>query len=157
MFDKFMGLPMHPLLVHAVAVFVPLLVLAALAYAFIPPLRARVGWVAVLLAVAAPVSAFVTMKSGEALERRLIAKGYPPEGLRRISEHAEYGELTFWCSLGLALVTILLVAIGRRQGGGLLFVLKLLLSVAIVGLSAAASVYVFLAGDTGARMLWGNV
>ena len=78
MFDKFMGLPMHPLLVHAVAVFVPLLVLAALAYAFIPPLRARVGWVAVLLAVAAPVSAFVTMKSGEALERRLIAKGYPP-------------------------------------------------------------------------------
>jgi len=157
MFDSFMGMPMHPLLVHAVVVFVPLLAIAALVYALVPPLRARVGWAAVLLAIAAPVSAFMTMQSGEALERRLIAKGYPAESLRKIAEHADYGTLTFWCSLGLALATVVLVAIGQRTGHRLLVVAKVLLGVAILGLSVAASVFVFLAGDSGARMLWGNV
>ena len=36
MFEEFAGIPAHPLLVHAAVVFVPLLALAAVAYAFLP-------------------------------------------------------------------------------------------------------------------------
>lgn len=156
MFDKFMGLPMHPLLVHAVVVMVPLLVLSSLAYLLLPRARVRLAWAAAFCAVTAPIAGFVSMKSGEALEQRLIRKGYPPEGLRRISEHAGYGELTFWFTLGLALVTVLLIILTSRRAHLPTWVVPAL-GVVIAALGVAACVYVFLAGDTGARMLWENV
>ncbi|MEV1287174.1 DUF2231 domain-containing protein [Micromonospora sp. NPDC049679] len=159
MFDEFMGMPMHPLLVHGVVVFVPLLVLAALAYALVPRVRDRVGWAAALLAIAAPVSAFLATQSGEALERRLVAKGYQGEALAKIQQHAEYGDMTFWFSLGLAVATGLLlwVTSGSRRVSGLPSWVGLVLTVVIVVLAVVASIYVFLAGDSGAKMLWSEV
>ncbi|SDY04443.1 hypothetical protein SAMN05444365_101479 [Micromonospora pattaloongensis] len=159
MFDEFMGMPMHPLLVHAAVVFVPLLVLAAVVYALVPRLRPRVGWVAGLLAVAAPVSVFVATESGEALQERLAAKGYPPEGLQKISEHAELGEQTLWFSLALAVVTGLLLFVtgGSSRASRLPSWISPVLSGVIVVLAVVAVGYVYAAGDSGAKMLWGNV
>ncbi len=59
MFDQINGLPVHALVVHAAVVFVPLLVLGAIAYAVVPRWRPRVGWAVVLLAIAAPAAVFV--------------------------------------------------------------------------------------------------
>jgi uncharacterized membrane protein len=102
-FEEFLGLPLHPLAVHAAVVFVPLLALASLVYALVPRLRARVGWVAVLLAIAAPVSAVVARQSGEAFaERRTL----PIEG--DLANHHEYGTLTMWASLALGVLTVAL-------------------------------------------------
>ena len=40
-FATFGGLPLHPLIIHATVVFVPLLVLFAIGYAVVPRLRGR--------------------------------------------------------------------------------------------------------------------
>lgn len=144
MFEDFAGLPMHTFAVHAAVVFVPLLALAALAYALVPKLRRKVGWVAVVLAVVAPASAVVARLSGDAfLERR----GFPRQGL--IGDHADYGNMTMWLTLALGVLTLALVAAGRRSKalGG---VLSALVAVAAV----AAVVFVVLAGDAGARSVW---
>ncbi|HEX2356851.1 MAG TPA: hypothetical protein VHI50_10380, partial [Micromonosporaceae bacterium] len=67
MFEEILGVPAHPLLVHAAVVFVPLLIAAALAYALVPALRGRVGWAVALLAVAAPLAAWFATLSGNRL------------------------------------------------------------------------------------------
>ena len=64
MFDQFNGLPVHALVLHAAVVFIPLLALGAVVYAVVPRWRSRTGWAALLLALVAPVCAFVTRESG---------------------------------------------------------------------------------------------
>ena len=83
MFDQFNGLPLHPLVVHAAVVFVPLLVVTAILYGVVPQLRSRIGWVAALLAVAAPTAALVAMLSGRAFKESRFA-GQPAEALQPI-------------------------------------------------------------------------
>lgn len=146
MFEDFAGLPMHALAVHAAVVLVPLLAIAAGAYALVPKLRPKLGWVAVGLAVLAPVAAVVTGLSGEAfLERR----GFAQEGL--IGDHATYGYLTMWVSLLLGVLTLALVAVGRH---GRRKVPTRILSGLVVLAAVAAAVAVVLAGDAGARSVW---
>ena len=50
MFEEFQGIPAHPLLLHAAVVFVPLLALATIAYAFVPFVRPHTRVVLGLLA-----------------------------------------------------------------------------------------------------------
>jgi hypothetical protein len=153
-FDQFNGLPMHPLVVHAAVVFVPLLALAALAYAFVPALRARVGWVAALLAVAAPAAAFVSMQSGSAWYETRYA-GAPAEATRAVHAHAEFGQMTFFFSLGLGVVTGVLLGL-TRGGQRLPKVAELGLAVVVLGLAIATGYYVFRTGDSGATSVHGG-
>ncbi|TCB99974.1 hypothetical protein E0H26_03880 [Micromonospora zingiberis] len=158
MFEKALGLPLHILVVHAVVIFVPLLVLLALAYIALPRFRARLDWAVLALAVVAPITAWVGVESGEALQQRQIARGFSGEILDKINEHAEYGNVLFRYTLGLALAVILLVvATGRHER-----LPKLprwaapVLSVVVLGLGVAALVYVWLTGHSGSEMVWGN-
>lgn len=64
MFKEILGLPAHVLVVHAVVVLVPLLALLSAAYVALPRFRARLDWAVAILAVVAPVSAFVAVESG---------------------------------------------------------------------------------------------
>ncbi|HEX5542181.1 MAG TPA: DUF2231 domain-containing protein [Micromonospora sp.] len=159
MLNEFLGVPAHPLVVHAAVVFVPLLVLAGLLYALVPALRARLGWVAALLAVFAPVSAFVAKRSGDELAQVLIAKHYPPQILDQVAEHQRYGDLTLWFSLGLGVATGLLIFVtsGRRSGARLPAVLRYGLAVLVVLLGAFTAVYVVLAGHTGSQAVWAGL
>jgi hypothetical protein len=154
-FDQFNGLPMHVLLVHAAVVFVPLLALLSVVYAWAPRVRGKVGWAAALLAVGAPVAAFVSMASGNTYKDRLVAQGMNAEGLAPITTHQGYGELTFWFSLALGIVTAVLIAFtsGSRSVPR---IVELALSVLVVGLALASGYYVFMTGDTGAAAAWGS-
>ncbi|MET8370749.1 hypothetical protein ABZU42_13610, partial [Micromonospora profundi] len=71
MFEEFMGLPAHPLVLHAAVVFVPLLALLTVGYAFVPPIRPHTRWVLGLLAVGAPLSALLAKLSGDAFFDRM--------------------------------------------------------------------------------------
>ena len=51
MFDEISGLPAHPLLVHAAVIFIPLQVLAGIAYAVVPFTRKYAWWTVLALAV----------------------------------------------------------------------------------------------------------
>ncbi|MFY1689736.1 DUF2231 domain-containing protein [Plantactinospora sp. WMMB782] len=157
MFREVMGLPAHALLVHAAVVFVPLLALVSTGYAVLTRFRSRLDWAAALLAVAAPVAAFLAVQSGEEFQQVLIAKGYGPEILEKVVEHQGYGELSLWWSLALGVVTLVLVALTRPRARALPRWLGPLLAVVVVVLAAVNVWYVYLTGDTGAQAVWQGV
>lgn len=150
MFEEFLGLPLHPLAVHAAVVFVPLLAVAALAYALVPGLRARLGWLVALLAVIAPISAVVARLSGVEFQER---RGLPLEG--DLANHENYGTITMWLAIALGVVALALVW-ARRAGGDSKAKMWLAggLTVLVAVGAVAAAVYVVLAGDLGSRIVW---
>lgn len=159
MFEKFLGLPLHPLVVHAAVVFVPLLVIAGIGYASVPGLRRRLGWAALLLSVVAPAAALVAKKSGEKLQSALIAKHYGPEILAKVAEHQGYGNRTFWFTLGLGLSTGLLVLAtsGHPRVADLPTWVRPLLAAGVVVFGVLSAVYVYLTGESGATAVWTGV
>ncbi|MFI7541204.1 DUF2231 domain-containing protein [Actinoplanes sp. NPDC049599] len=157
MFDQINGMPVHALVVHAAVVFVPLLALMAIVFAVVPRWRARVGWAAVLLAVAAPATSWVATESGEELRERLVANGMSGPPLAAIDEHVGFGELTFYYSLGLGAVTLVMVFLAlRRSERPLPRAAELGLAVIMVALAAVSGYYVFRTGDSGAQAVWGS-
>jgi hypothetical protein len=156
-FDQINGLPVHALVLHAAVIFVPLLALVAIVYAVVPRWRTKVGWAAVLLSIAAPVTAWVATESGEALRDRLVASGLKGEPLAAIDDHMGYGNLTFYFSLGLGVVTLLMVFLTlRRSDRPLPRAASLGLSVIMVALAAISGYYVIRTGDSGAQAVWGS-
>ncbi|MEH0938678.1 DUF2231 domain-containing protein [Micromonospora psammae] len=158
MFKEFNGLPGHVLVVHAVVVFVPLLALLAAAYGLVPRWRPRLDWAVAALAVVTPVFAWVATESGEAFQEALEAKGYPPALLAKIQEHADYGEVLLWVTVGLAVAALALLALtsGRFRTPRLPSWVTWALTGVIVVLAVFALLYAFLTGDTGAASVWGN-
>ncbi|MGH3648434.1 MAG: DUF2231 domain-containing protein, partial [Micromonosporaceae bacterium] len=65
-FEEILGLPAHPLLVHAAVVLVPMLVLVGVGYGLIPPLRRKLDLVLVGLALVAPGDVYLARESGQA-------------------------------------------------------------------------------------------
>ena len=61
------GLPLHPLIVHAVVVFIPLAALGALLVVLSRRLRERYGGLAVLVGVVAAASGFAALLTGPLL------------------------------------------------------------------------------------------
>ncbi|MET9302332.1 MULTISPECIES: DUF2231 domain-containing protein [Micromonospora] len=159
MFREINGLPVHVLVIHAAVVLVPLLALLAVAYGVLPRWRPRLGWAVAALAVVTPIVAWVATESGEELEEALRAKGYPPDRLQQIHEHAEYGDTLFWFALGLGVVALLLVLSTSRfvAGRNLPRWLPIVLTVVVAVLAVFALVYVYLTGDSGAKMVWDGV
>jgi len=156
-FDQINGLPVHALVIHAAVVFVPLLALVAIVYAVLPRWRSKVGWAAVLLSVAAPVTAWVSKESGEELRARLVESGLKGEPLAVIDDHMGFGTLTLYFTLGLAVVTLIMVFLTqRRSDRPLPGAVPIALSVIMVALAAVSSYYVFRTGDSGAQAVWGS-
>ncbi|MEH1166670.1 DUF2231 domain-containing protein [Micromonospora sp. CPCC 205539] len=158
MFKEILGLPVHAMVVHAVVVFVPLLAVLAIAYVGLPRWRHRLDWAVGILAVVAPVTAFVAVKSGEALADALVAKGFQGEILDQIFEHSRYGDILFRIAVPLGIVAILLlVATSDHPRVPQLPALVVpVLAVAVVALAIAALVYVYLTGHSGAEAVWGT-
>jgi hypothetical protein len=155
-FEEILGLPLHPLAIHIPIVLVPSLVLAALAYALVPRFRTYVMWLAALLAVAAPASAYVSKLSGEAFrDERVIPSGASEASIALINDHANLGNRLVWAALGLGVVTLLLIGV-RRYGGD--STAKTWVAWGLTGLVVVAAVLaaisIFLVGDSGAEMVW---
>ncbi|MFG1914768.1 DUF2231 domain-containing protein [Micromonospora sp. NPDC048898] len=163
MFEEFMGLPAHPLVLHAAVVFVPLLALLTVGYALVAPIRPHTRWVLGLLAVGAPVAALLAKLSGDAFfERMRAANRITPEFLPKIEAHQEFGDITFWATLLLAIVALALVrfvppraaeasATDDGRPGRALTVALQVLSVVAAGIVVY---YVVRTGDSGAKAVW---
>ena len=72
MFDTIMGLPLHPLVVHAVVILAPTAALFALAYAALTRSRRALWWPTLALTVVATGAALVAKESGERLANRVF-------------------------------------------------------------------------------------
>jgi glucan phosphoethanolaminetransferase (alkaline phosphatase superfamily) len=165
-FEEILGIPAHPLLVHAVVVFVPLQVAAAIAYAVVPFTRRYIWWLVLALAVIAPGAAWFAKLSGTALKGRLIRNGVVSnEFLPKIDQHNSYGDLTAYFSTALGVLMLLMVLVvtkrpaeGERStsllpsGGNM--VVSVLMLVGIIVIGGITGYYVFRTGDSGAHMVW---
>jgi hypothetical protein len=180
LFEEVLGIPAHPLLVHAAVVFVPLQILAAFAYAIVPYVRRLIAWLVVALAVVAPLAALFSKLSGDAFRARLIRNGsVGPPVLDKISQHSSYGNNTLYFSIGLSVAMLALVAVqvlrsrrpatagaaagdgeeahkGDQQAKGSIIVAAVL-TVAVLVVGAFTGYYVFKTGDSGAHIVWSGL
>ncbi|GAB1643206.1 DUF2231 domain-containing protein [Krasilnikovia sp. MM14-A1259] len=156
MFDQINGLPVHALVLHAAVVLVPMLALVSVIYAFVPRWRPYVGWAAALLAVAAPTTAWVAVKSGEHLYDRLVGQGMQGPVLGILANHMNFGRRTLWFTVALGVATLVMLFFTvARTGRSLPRPAELVLAVVIVVLAAISAYYVFRTGDSGAHAVWG--
>jgi hypothetical protein len=158
-FDEVMGVPAHPLLVHAAVVFVPLLCLLSVVYAVVTPVRRVTGWAAAALAVAAPFAALFAKLSGDKLQQRLTAQGFSPEILSQVEVHGQYALRTLYVSIALGAVTLLLVlltATTARRARPFPAWISIVFSLGILVLAGFTAYYIFKTGDTGAKAVWGT-
>lgn len=163
MFDEILGVPAHPLLIHAAVVFVPLLVGFSLAYALVPFVRRFTWWIVLGLAVIAPFAAWFATISGNRLRTSLATGGISPDVLRSIDVHRDWGDKTLWATVGLAVLSAALIALTMRRrpagtpsGGSTgMTVLTIVITVALAVFAGFSAYYVFKTGDTGAHSVWG--
>lgn len=143
MYDVF-GLPLHPLVVHAVVVLLPLGALGMIACVLIAPLRRRYAGLALLVLLAGAASTLVAAASGQVLAEKV---GTP-------ATHMALGE---WLPR-VAIPTLVLAAVwyflqrGKERQPVLAKVLGVLTAVA----AAAAIALTVLVGHSGATAVWGG-
>lgn len=155
MFDLINGLPVHPLVVHAVVVLLPMAVLGTVAIAVRPAWRARFGITVTAVAALSALLVPVATSSGESLEERVGDPG----------SHAELGDQLIWFALPLLACAAALTWLGRRtvratQGTARTTApsrgLTVVVAVVAVAVALATSVQVYRVGDSGARAAWGD-
>lgn len=151
------GLPLHPLLVHAAVVLIPATAGAVILAAVLPRFRAWLSWGLPALGVASGVVGVVTAHFGEELSATMQIS-------EQLDDHMAWGtraEVGSWV-LGLAAVLAWVVTSPgvRARFGERVAVLDarwLRITVLVLAclLAVAAVVAIFLAGDSGARSVWG--
>jgi len=140
------GLPLHPLVVHAAVVLVPLACLGALAVVLSPRARERFGWLTVAFAAAAAGAAITARLSGDALAQSFGA-GMAP----LIATHRQWGELTPWPAVALAIILPAGLLIRSRSKPAWVAAVALTVLAAVAGLTLVA-----LTGHSGATAVWGG-
>ena len=151
MFDQIGGLPVHILVIHAAVVFVPLLALGAIVYALVPGWRSKIGWAVISLAIIAPIVTFVSKESGEKLYDRQSASFKP-----KLDAHMHFGTNTFWYTLALGVVTLIVAIVTLRRPGALPRVVEIILGIVMIVLAVLSGYYVYRTGDSGAHVVWGS-
>lgn len=151
MLDTVVGIPLHPLIVHATVVAVPAAAIAVALYALWPRFRAWSGWAPLALAVAALVLTPLSTSSGESLEHRVGRSAL-------VERHAHLGDLLVWWVAPLAVLAAVLFwwHRGRRaeRSGRALAVAVAVLPVVV---AAGTLVQVVLIGHSGAESAWSDV
>lgn len=144
-----LGLPLHPLVVHAAVIFVPLAALGALVVTFWRAARQRYGWLLAALAVVAGLSAIAARVTGEAFIESMGG------GSPAAQAHREWGLLAPIPAVVLALALPALLWLERRHPEA-----PRPLWLAVAGLNVLAAVaglvLILLTGHSGATAVWGG-
>lgn len=148
---EIMGLPLHPLVIHAVVILVPLSALGGLVISVWGWARQRYSGLVVLGAGAAAASTYVAQEAGEAL---LATFSQPPAA---VQTHAQLGDgLLLWAIIlffGVLAVWIARRMIEKNNPRGRI---ALIVGAAITVVSAVISiVQVVRIGHSGATAVWG--
>jgi len=158
MFDTIFGLPLHPLVVHAVVVFLPLGAAAVLVAAVWPKFRRWAGPLPLIVAVAGTALVPVATNSGQFLKTAIGADQNPA-----VQQHASLGDLMLWWGIGLVVAAALVYWLHRqtRPASSSGQTPKQAVVIAIIAVAAVAGigtlVHVVRVGDSGSRAAWGSV
>lgn len=165
MLDTIGGIPLHPLIVHAVVVLVPLASLLLLLAAVSQRFRHWAGLLTPITATVALVLVPFATQSGEALEKRV-------EASPTLEEHTELGDSLLYFMIVLAALAWALwfldrraraaaVAAGNAADGAPATVARSGLLTAVIVLSVisvlATTVQVVRIGHSGASASWSDV
>ena len=144
--DLISGLPIHPLINHAVAVLVPLAAIGAILVIFISKLRPAYTPLVLVTLLLATISAFIATQSGEALSERV---GLP-------SAHATQGERLSYAVLAFAVLFTIWFALEKSNQirKSLASVLKSVLKVVISITAISSFILTILVGHSGAEATW---
>lgn len=161
MFDDFLGLPLHVLIVHLTVVLLPVTAVTALAYVALRRWRWLLRWPLALLGVGSAAVTFVTVRAGKAFKEQLGS------GIEQvIATHEARGELLLIFVLVFAVVALAaavtlggpsLLESGRGAREGAIRPVQLGVSALLVIAALLVLVQVFLTGDAGSRAVWENV
>ena len=145
------GLPLHPLVVHAVVVLVPLSAVGGLVIAFSRWARKRYGSLLVLCSLVAAVSTFVAQQAGEAFYATF------PQTTPAMDYHRSIGDgLLIWTIL-LFVGTLVLVIAQRlidadHAHGRIAWIGGLVITVVAAVVAVVQTIRI---GDAGATAVWG--
>lgn len=151
MFDLINGVPLHPLVVHAIVVLLPLATLGTIAIALRPRWRLRYGPLVVAAAAVATVLIPVATSSGEELEKRVGDPG----------AHAELGDQLIFFAIPVLVLTLALVVVEWVRSRphrppptwASLRLVQVVATLAVIA-SLASAVQIYRVGDSGARAAW---
>lgn len=148
MFDTIGGLPVHPLVVHAAVVLIPLSAIGAVLIVLRPRLLRFFGPATVIGALIGLIAAFIAKESGESLASRV---GNP-------EPHVEYGDIYPIAALGYVLVLTIFWLFARGVPLNRTRPLWLKALGAVVLLAAIGiSYFTFLTGHSGAEATWSDI
>jgi hypothetical protein len=158
-FDNLGNLPLHPLVVHAVVVGVPLAALLAFLFAF-PKTREWARWPLAITLVGATTVTFVARQSGLAFEAALGIKPGNPVG-DLILRHSLLANQLFYIMIGFTVIGLLNVfVVSKRTADGVdgaakqSAVLRIGLPILLVAGAVVALTWIVRVGDLGARAVW---
>lgn len=155
------GLPLHPLVVHAAVVLIPLTALLAVVFAVAPRWRWLTRWPTVVLSLGIVALGFLATSSGASLAQRV-----GPVVERAVRVHAERGHALSWLLVGFAALVLLgawsmsgttALASGKGAWQSRMPALERVMPSLIVLAAMAVLVLVVLVGDSGARVVWAGV
>lgn len=152
---EFLDLPLHPLVVHAVVVLLPLAVLALLLSQFWGSARRRLGLVTPVAALVVVILVPVTIAAG-----RSLADLVGP-----LPTHERYGVMLLPWSIGLLVVAVAQWvwfrwgAVRLKQGRRVRAATAgtALLGIAVIAVSVGSLIVLFLAGESGSQAVWSGV
>lgn len=144
--DLITGLPVHPLVIHAVVVLVPLAAIGALLVIFMPKFRSTYSPLVLVAVVLGTVTAFIATQSGEALSERV---GLP-------KSHATQGERLSYVVLAFAILFTTWFVLERTNWikESTANPLKIVLKIIIPIIAVLSLVFTILAGHSGAEASW---
>lgn len=146
------GIPVHPLVVHAVVVLLPLAAVGVILIAAIPRWRAAIGFtVLVITAVGTALVPVATMSGNN------LADSIGKSAL--VARHQELGNTLWYLAVPLLMVSVLLWWLGRRERSGppLSTAASVCVGLLSVVVAVATIVQVVRVGHSGAEAVWSGV
>ncbi len=139
-----LGLPLHPLVVHAVVVLVPLVTLGMVLAAASRTWADRLRLVLVALSATAAASAVVARSSGQSL------LGQVP-GSAAVARHADVSDLLAWFVVASSATVMVWAWLSARDRA------PAWVGWLAAGAGMVATVWTVVAGHTGAQSVWGEL
>lgn len=146
LFGSVAGLPLHPLVIHASIVLIPLVAIGALVMSYLPSFSRRYGKLILVIAAVAQVSLFLAKVTGEAFEEILD---------KDMGNHAELGEIAPFITLPMVALIYLRWRLDRSGATVGSAWVRRLTSIALVMASLVSIAIVVLVGHSGAESVWG--
>jgi hypothetical protein len=146
LFGSVAGLPLHPLVIHASIVLIPLVAIGALVMSYLPSFSRRYGKLILVIAIFAQVSLFLAKVTGEAFEEILD---------KDMGNHAELGEIAPFVTLPMVALIYLRWRLDRSGATVGSVWVRRLTSLALILASLASIAVIVLVGHSGAQSVWG--